>query len=87
MMRAFHGLACFSVLAGLTLFVTGSRAGDDIARFYGTWKTSVPMSGQTVTIVSVHDASGYKNFIETPTGQLPAGNGTFKIVGTICTEK
>ena len=78
MKSAFHRIAYISAFAALTLLAATARAGDDTARFFGTWKTTVAMNGQTVTIVSVHDANGYRNFVETPTGQVPAGDGTFK---------
>jgi TPR repeat protein len=35
------------------------------------------LNGQRVTIVSVHDSSGYKNYAQTTSGQAPAGDGTF----------
>ena len=78
MTRAFQQIACAAALVALTLSAAvAAQAGDDTARFYGTWKTTVSMNGQNVTIVSVHDASGYKNFVDAPTGQVPAGDGTF----------
>ena len=61
----------------MILLATGARAADDTARFYGTWKTTVVLNGQTVTVISVHDASGYKNYAQTPAGNTPAGDGTF----------
>lgn len=54
-----------------------TRAADDTARFYGSWTASFPMNGQTVTILSIHDASGYKNFAVGSTGNVPAGEGSF----------
>jgi hypothetical protein len=70
-------IACIFSLAALLLFTSATHAADDTARFYGTWKTTVVINGQTFTIVSVHDASGYKNYTQTATGQVPAGDGTF----------
>jgi hypothetical protein len=67
-------VAVAASLLGLTAI---TRAADDTARFYGTWKTSIPYNGQTVTLVSEHDASGYKNYVVTPSGNQPAGDGTF----------
>ncbi len=64
-------------LAALLILATTASAGDDTARFYGTWKTVVPANGQMVTVVSVHDASGVKNYIQTPAGLAPAGEGTY----------
>src|SRR5579863_7301974 len=54
-----------------------ARAADDTAKFYGQWKTSVKANGQVVTIISVHDETGYTNYLVTPTGLVPAGSGAF----------
>jgi hypothetical protein len=54
-----------------------ARAGNDTARFYGTWTASVAANGQNVTFLSIHNAQGYKNFVVAPTGNIPAGDGTF----------
>jgi hypothetical protein len=51
--------------------------GADTARFFGTWTTSVPVNGQTVTLISVHNAIGFRNFVAGPAGNVPAGDGTF----------
>jgi hypothetical protein len=73
----------YAVLAGsFAALATLLFAADDTARFYGTWKTEFPYYGQNVTMVSVHDASGYKNYIlvpngAMPTGVAPVGDGTF----------
>jgi hypothetical protein len=75
-MEAFRCIRCLFVLASLVLWATAARSSDDTARFYGTWKTAVKVNGQTVIIISVHDASGYHNVMKTPTGDVPA-NGTF----------
>lgn len=74
MRGAVSRIAC---IAALILLATVAHAGDDTARFYGTWKTTVVLNGQTVTVISVHDASGYKNYAQTAAGQTPAGDGTF----------
>ena len=34
------------------------------------------VNGQTVTVISVHDASGYHNVVKMPTGDVPV-DGTF----------
>ena len=73
MREAFRRIACIFAFAALILLATSARAGDDTARFYGTWKTTVVLNGQTVTVISVHDASGYKNFAQTPTGNDARG--------------
>lgn len=49
----------------------------DTARFFGTWTAEITANGQTVTLLSVHDTQGYRNFVLTETGSLPAGTGTF----------
>src|ERR1017187_6942254 len=66
-----------AVFVGLIGVAAVAQAADDTARFYGTWKSSFPYNGQTITMVSVHDASGYKNYVVTPTGNQAAGDGTF----------
>ena len=54
-----------------------ARAADDTARFYGTWVASVPVNGEMVTLVSVHDAAGYTNSWRSSSGSTPAGSGGF----------
>lgn len=76
-MRRAAVLACVMVLTALTRFPPAARAADDTVRFYGSWRTSVVINGQTVTMISVHDANGYVNYIVTPTGNAAAGSGTF----------
>jgi len=68
---------CSALAAGLIGLTTVAHAADDTARFYGTWKTTFPYNGETVTMVSVHDASGYHNYVVLPTGNQPAGDGAF----------
>jgi TPR repeat protein len=63
-----------------TAWAMAAAAADDTARFYGTWTTTTVVNGQTMTIVSVHDAHGYTNVVRTPTGDVPAGDGTFTAV-------
>jgi hypothetical protein len=77
MRKTFQHVAGIFAFAALILLATTARAGDDTARFYGTWNTTVVLNGQTITIISVHDASGYKNYTKTAAGQTPAGDGTF----------
>ena len=77
MIGAFRRIACFSASAALILLATSARAGDDTARFYGTWRAHILVNGQVITVISVHDADGYKNFVRTPSGDTPAGEGTF----------
>ncbi|MGA8090296.1 MAG: caspase family protein [Terracidiphilus sp.] len=64
-------------MIGLVGNAHAARAADDTARFLGQWKTTVSNNGQTVTIISVHDADGYKNYIQTPSGLTFAGSGAF----------
>src|ERR1035437_5064913 len=66
-----------ALVVGLIGVATVAYAADDTARFYGTWKTSFPYNGQTVNAVSIHDASGYRNYVVSPAGNQPAGDGTF----------
>lgn len=60
-----------------------ARAADDTARFFGQWKTTFSFNGQTVTMISLHDANGYKNYILTPTGFNFAGSGAFSAANGI----
>jgi Flp pilus assembly protein TadD len=66
-----------AVAAGLLGLSAIARGADDTARFNGTWKGAVPYNGQQITILSVHDGSTYTNYVVTPTGNVPAGGGTF----------
>jgi TPR repeat protein len=79
MMRMLRATACISLtlIAAVTWFTPGARASDDTARFYGTWRTSFVVNGQTVTMITVHDNKGYTNYFVTPGGNTPAGAGTF----------
>jgi Domain of unknown function (DUF4189) len=54
-----------------------ARAGSDTVRFYGTWTASIAANGQSVTLLSIHNAQGYRNFVVAQTGNVPAGDGTF----------
>lgn len=56
---------------------TQARAGDDTARFKGTWTTKIPYEGQMLTLASVHDGSGFKNYLLLPPGSAPIGDGAF----------
>ena len=76
-MKTIHRILRIFASAALIVSATAAHAGDDTARFYGTWKTTVVANGQTVTIVSIHDADGYRNFVRAPTGDVPADAGTF----------
>jgi hypothetical protein len=54
-----------------------ARASSDTVRFYGTWTASIAANGQSVTLLSIHNAQGYRNFVVAQTGNVPAGDGTF----------
>ncbi len=54
-----------------------ARAADDTGRFNGTWIATFAFNGQPVTMVSVHDTSGYKNYVITPEGRADVGDGKF----------
>jgi hypothetical protein len=69
-------IRCLSLFAALILLATTARAADDTARFYGTWKTSTAVYGQTVVTVSMHDAKGFHNVVKMPNGDV-AVDGTF----------
>ncbi len=65
-------------LAGFSLLsATASRAADDAAHFLGSWQITFPYDGRTYTLVSVHDAGGYKNYVLLPDGSMPVGEGKF----------
>jgi hypothetical protein len=68
---------CLGYAVGLIGLITAAHAADDTARFYGTWEGNILYNNQTLTIVSVHNASGYKNYMRLPNGNTPAGDGTF----------
>jgi hypothetical protein len=70
-------------LIGLLGPVPSARAVDDTARFFGQWKIVVSGNGQTVTIISVHDNDGFKNYIQTPSGFVFAGSGAFSAANGI----
>lgn len=71
------------IVLGVFLFPLSSHAKDDTARFYGTWQAHILVNGQQVTVISIHDASGYKNYVRTPSGDTPAGEGTFSAANGI----
>lgn len=70
-------------IIGLIGHAPAARAADDTSRFYGQWKTTVSNNGQTLTIISVHDAEGYKNYVSTPSGFTFAGSGAFSAANGI----
>jgi TPR repeat protein len=67
-------IVLLTLLLGLA---NSAQAADDTARFYGTWRATFPYNGRSMTMVSVHSANGFANYIVVPTGYTPAGNGTF----------
>lgn len=66
----------YAAFISLSLATT-SRAADDTARFNGTWKAAFLYNGVWVSIVSVHDAKGYKNYVLIPQGAAAIGDGAF----------
>ncbi len=54
---------CAALAAVLIGWAPAARASDDTARFYGQWKATFPVNGVMVTVISVHDANGYSNYI------------------------
>ena len=76
-MALYRSTKVLAWVVGLFGIAALGRAADDTARFFGTWEGSIAYNNQTVTIVSVHNAAGYKNSIRLPNGSAPAGDGTF----------
>jgi hypothetical protein len=70
-------LFCLSLAAASLALPAAARAADDTARFFGSWIGTLPYNGQTISIVSIHDAAGFKNYLLLPNGALPFGAGTF----------
>ena len=56
---------CLGVALAAALIggIPAARASDDTARFYGQWKATFPVNGVMVTVISVHDANGYANYV------------------------
>lgn len=71
-------LAVRNVVALALILPTAARAADETAKFDGKWKGVVQVNGQSITIESIHDSKGYKNYVVTPAGSVPAGDGTFR---------
>ena len=66
-----------AIAAGFACIIPVARAADDTALFYGQWKTTVPVNGQMVTLISVHDASGSTTYIQTANGITLASVAAF----------
>ncbi|MFP5226503.1 MAG: tetratricopeptide repeat protein [Acidobacteriota bacterium] len=64
-------------MAAVLLLAPAARAAEDTARFYGTWQAHILVNGQLYTVISIHDENGYRNFVRSPSGDTPAGEGTF----------
>jgi hypothetical protein len=60
-----------------------ATAGDDTARFYGSWTAAIPVNGTTLTLHSVHDQQGYHNTWVSAAGSSDAGSGTFSAANGI----
>jgi len=70
-----------AVVAGwiaLASVATVARAGDETARFNGTWEAIFPYNRQMITMLSVHEGTTFRNYVVTNTGNVPAGDGTFQ---------
>jgi hypothetical protein len=59
------------------VFAAATQKSDDTSRFYGNWSATFPYNNAQVTILSIHDAKGYKNYVLLPQGAAPAGSGQF----------
>jgi TPR repeat protein len=68
---------CVALAIGSIGLIPAAWAANDTARFNGKWRASFPYNGQTVTIISIHDARGFKNYTLVPNGAVAAGAGTF----------
>jgi hypothetical protein len=86
-MNRWNGLCRKAVIAaGLVGCVTlagdapKARAADDTVRFYGQWKTTLIANGQPVTVISIHDVNGYRNYVASPKGFILANSGPFLAV-------
>jgi len=66
-----------ALLAGWVGLTDLAQAADDTARFNGTWEATFPYDGQLITMISVHEGSTFKNYVVLPTGNTPAGDGSF----------
>ncbi len=80
-LRILHQGAVLAI--GILAFAATARAGDDTARFYGTWTTSFVVNGQRVTMTSIHNVNGYQNYFVLPTGNTDAGSGSFSAANGI----
>jgi hypothetical protein len=70
-------------MIALIVLAPNAHAADDTARFFGQWKTNFSYNGQPATMISVHDANGYRNYLLTPTGYAFAGSGAYSAVNGI----
>ncbi len=68
---------CLALVTGALGLAQCARASDDTARFYGAWITNFESNGQMVIVQSIHDGSGYRNYVRLPSSVTPAGNGSF----------
>jgi hypothetical protein len=72
-----------ALAAGMAGMVSVARAADDTARFYGQWKITIPVNGQMITIISVHDANGTATYVQTGNGFTLAGTAAFSAANGI----
>jgi hypothetical protein len=71
---------CVALAIGSIGLIPAACAANDTARFAGKWKISFPYNGQTITLISIHDGRGFKNYTLVPNGVMPAETGTFSAV-------
>src|ERR1700722_19033031 len=68
---------CIALAAAALGLAPAARASDDTARFYGAWITNYAYNGQMMVVQSIHDGSGYRNYVRLAFSVTPAGNGSF----------
>jgi hypothetical protein len=65
--KAANATACrwayLALAAGALGIAVMAQAADDTVRMYGAWEITFPYLGKALTLVSVHDSSGYKNYV------------------------
>jgi hypothetical protein len=71
----------FAFAFSLVAFADSPQKTDDTARFYGNWTGTFLYNNVPVTMLSVHDAKGVKNYILLPQGAAPVGSGDFSAAG------
>jgi hypothetical protein len=87
MMRVFWIKLCLGAALAIILigWLPPARAADDTARFYGQWKATFPVNGVSVTVISVHDANGYSNYVVSGDTITFVGSGSYSAANGIWT--